>query len=194
MNSMRRRTRILTILLSLVLMLTIAIPAAFADDNVKVSAQEAIQEEGAEVVEESAADPAQNSEEAIGEEADAVEAAEEPQDNITVEEISLDEEEIMQSKAKLAASNINRKILIAGLDNGGRTDLMIILCFTKENEAKIFTVARDTYMQLNPSQKYSIDGKVRDFCKCNRAGAYGGMNVLMTELNRHLDLDIKEYI
>ena len=92
------------------------------------------------------------------------------------------------------SSNINRSILIAGLDNGGRTDLMIVLCFTKENEAKIFTVARDTYMQLNPGKKYSIDGKVRDFCKCNRAGSYGGMDVLMTELNRHLDLNITEYI
>ena len=186
----------MAILLSLALMLTMAIPAAFADDTAQATDAAAVQEESAETAEEIAEDSPQTMDEAADAEAVAEEAAasEEDLNGITVEEISLDEAEIEQSKAKLAASNLGRKILIAGRDDGGRADIMIILCFTKENEAKIFTVARDTYMQLNPKQAYNIDGKARAFCKCNRAASYGGMELLMEELNRHLDLDIKEYI
>ena len=195
MNNMKKCTRIFAILLSMALMLTMAVPIAFAEDTAQVSDAENVQVENTGEAEEYA-DPEQNIDESVDKEVVSEEPADEIQDSITVEEINLDEdspEEIKSKTAKMAASNINRKILIAGTDNGGRADLMIILCFTKENEAKIFTVARDTYMQLNPNKKYNIDGKVRDFCKCNRS-SYDSMDVLLTELNRHLDLDIKEYI
>lgn len=192
---MRRGKHIMAIILSMVLMLTMAAPITFADNTASDADAEVIQTESNETIEDPAEDPAMTAEEAPDEEAVAEEeAADEPQEAVTVDEISLDEEEIAQTKAKLAAGNINRKILITGLDNGGRADIMIVLCFTKENEAKIFTVARDTYMQLNPSKTYTIDGKGRAYFKCNKAAELGGPNVLMNELNRHLDLDIKEYI
>ena len=195
---MKRSTQILSILLSLALMLTLAMPAAFAEDTVQEGDAEAVQAENTVTAEEIAEEPEQIIEETAEEpvKEDAVgQIAEESQDGITVEEISLDEDKIEESKAKVAKSNINRAILIAGLDNGGRTDLILVLCFTKENEAKVFTVARDTYMQLAvPPTKYVVDGKVREFCKCNRASVYGGMDALMKELNRHLDINIKEYI
>ena len=193
MNIMRRGKRILTILLSLALILTMAIPVAFADDTAPVGDAETVQDEGVDTVEAPAADSAQVIDEAAEEEL-VQEEVDADQEAVTVEEISLDEEEIGQSKAKLAANNINRKILICGLDNGGRADLIIILCFTSENEAKIFSVDRDTYMQLNKSHKYTIEGKARDYFKCNKAAELGGMNVLIEELNRHLDLNIKDYI
>lgn len=182
----------MAILLSLALMLTMAIPVTFADDTAQASQAEAVQAESAEETEEPAVDPVQVADEAAEEAPAQEEASEEAQGGITVEEISLDEEDLVQSRAKLA--NVNRAILVAGIDNGGRADIVLILCFTAENKAKLFAVARDTYMQLNPSRKYNVDGKARDFCKCNRAAEYGGLDVLMTELNRHLDLNITEYV
>lgn len=100
----------------------------------------------------------------------------------------------INSKVKKSLSNY-RSILIAGIDNGGRADLIIVFSYNKKTKkAKVVTVSRDTYMQLNNSKKYTINGKKRDFCKCNQAAEYGGMNVLIKELNRHLDLNIREYI
>ena len=107
MNIMRRSKRVLAILLSMALMLSMVMPIAFADDTAQTNEAETVQEDSGE----------------------ATVAAEASQDGITVEEISLDEDEIEQSRAKLAASNINRRILISGLDNHGHSDIMIILCF-----------------------------------------------------------------
>lgn len=88
-----------------------------------------------------------------------------------------------------------RSILIVGTDKGGRADLMIVFSYNKKtNKAKIFSVARDTYMQINNSAAYTIHGKKRDFCKGNLAAEFGGMKVLVKELNRHLDLNIREYV
>lgn len=95
--------------------------------------------------------------------------------------------------AKLDA--LFRTILIAGIDNGHRSDIIIILSLNKKNnECKVFTVARDTLMQLNEKEIYTIDGKARDFCKCNQALRFGDKYVMMRELNRHLDLNIREFI
>ncbi len=172
-NTMKKSTRILAILLSLALMLTMTMPIAFADDTAQDSETGTILSEYPDADEE---------------------ATEGSQNGLTVEELSLNEDEIEGAQTAVAASNINRSILIAGLDNGGRADLILVLCFTAENRAKLFAVARDTYMQLNQSTTYNVDGKGRNFCKCNRAAEYGGIGVLMTELNRLLDLNIKEYI
>ena len=88
-----------------------------------------------------------------------------------------------------------RSILITGIDNEGRADLIIVFSYNqKTNQAKVFTVARDTYMQLNNSKIYTVHGKQREFCKCNQAADYGGMNTLIKALNRHLDLNIREYV
>lgn len=88
-----------------------------------------------------------------------------------------------------------RSILIAGIDNGNRADMLIILSINKNTDkGKIFTVTRDTYMQLDSGKKHVIDDKARVFCKCNRAYEIGNRYTLMKELNRHLDLNIREYI
>lgn len=95
-----------------------------------------------------------------------------------------------------------RTVLIAGIDNGitgidnsGRSDIVLILSLNKKNnECKAFTVTRDVYMQINDEKVYNIQGKNREFCKCNQALSYGDKYVLMREMNRHLDLNIREFI
>ena len=88
-----------------------------------------------------------------------------------------------------------RSILIAGIDNGHRADIQLILCINKETgEARMFTVSRDAYMQIKPNETVTIDDRELEFCKCNRAFEIGDKYDLMTELNRHLDLNIREFI
>lgn len=100
----------------------------------------------------------------------------------------------INSKVKKSLKNY-RSVLIAGIDDGGRADLMIVYSYnTKTKKARVFTVARDTYMQLNDKATYNVHGKKRAFCKCNQAADYGGLETLVRELNRHLDLNIREYI
>ena len=88
-----------------------------------------------------------------------------------------------------------RSILIAGIDNGNRADIQIILCINKEtNEARMFTVTRDAYMQIAHGETVVIGDTELEFCKCNRAYELGDKYDLIKELNRHLDLNIKEFI
>lgn len=88
-----------------------------------------------------------------------------------------------------------RSVLIAGIDNGHRADMLIVLCMNKETEdVKMFTVTRDTYMQIAHGETVTIDDRQYEFCKCNRAYEVGDKYDLMKELNRHLDLNIKEFI
>ena len=88
-----------------------------------------------------------------------------------------------------------RSILIGGIDNGNRADIQLILCINKETgESRMVTVNRDTYMQIAHGETVVIDEREFEFCKCNRAYEVGDKYDLMKELNRHLDLNIKEYI
>lgn len=88
-----------------------------------------------------------------------------------------------------------RMILLLGIDNGGRSDLMMLLSINKNtNEIKSVAVHRDTYMQIAEDGTYTIDGIEREFYKCNRAYKRDGMNGAMKELNRHMDLNIRECI
>lgn len=88
-----------------------------------------------------------------------------------------------------------RTILIAGIDNGHRADIQLVLSINKSTgEAKMFTVARDTYMQIADGEIRTIDDREYEFCKCNRAFETGDKYDLMKELNQHLDLNIKEFI
>lgn len=88
-----------------------------------------------------------------------------------------------------------RSILIAGIDNGHRADIQLILCINETTgDAKMFTVTRDTYMQIAHGETVTIDDREFEFCKCNRAYEIGDKYDLMKELNRHLDLNIKEFI
>lgn len=88
-----------------------------------------------------------------------------------------------------------RCVLLAGIDNGNRADIQIILCMNEESgDIKMFSVTRDTYMQILNGEVISIDGRDYEFCKCNRAYERGDKYALMQELNRHLDLNIREFI
>ena len=88
-----------------------------------------------------------------------------------------------------------RTILIAGIDNGHRADIQLVLSINKDTgEARMFTVTRDTYMQIADGKTRVIDDREYEFCKCNRAFETGDKYDLMKELNQHLDLNIKEFI
>lgn len=88
-----------------------------------------------------------------------------------------------------------RSVLIAGIDNGNRADMLIVLCMNeKTGDIKMFTVTRDAYMQIAHGETVVIDDREYEFCKCNRAYEIGTKYDLMKELNRHLDLNIKEFI
>ena len=219
---MKIRNRIMALLLSMTMIVTSAGVIAFADDSAaqetaeQTAAEELIgdTEEALEAPESAFEDievesvelPAVTEEEAQAEEeaaaaedegvvtggSSAEEAAEAPAAGaakmLTYSAAGI------HSKVKKSLSNY-RSILIAGIDNGGRADLIIVFSYNKKTKkAKVVTVTRDTYMQLNNKKKYTINGKKRDFCKCNQAAEYGGMNTLIKELNRHLDLNIREYI
>lgn len=88
-----------------------------------------------------------------------------------------------------------RNILFAGIDNGHRADIQLILSINEATgESKMFTVTRDAYMQIAHGETVEIDDRELEFCKCNRAFEIGDKYDLMKELNRHLDLNIKEFI
>ena len=88
-----------------------------------------------------------------------------------------------------------RSILIAGIDNGHRADLQMVLCINRETgDSKLFSVSRDAYMQVGHGEKVTIDGRELEFCKSTRAFEIGDKYDLMKELNRHLDLNIEEFI
>ena len=88
-----------------------------------------------------------------------------------------------------------RSILLLGIDNGRRSDLMVVLTINKDtNLIKSVAVHRDTYMQIAEDGTYTIDGVEREFYKCNRAYKRDGINGAMKELNRHMDLNIRECI
>ena len=88
-----------------------------------------------------------------------------------------------------------RNIVLYGLDNNKRSDVILLVSIDKEtHQGKLTTIYRDTYMQLNPDKAYTIQGKERDFFKCNHAYWKGGMLTSMKMLNRHLDLNIRECV
>lgn len=90
-----------------------------------------------------------------------------------------------------------RNVIIYGLDNKNRSDIIMIASLNeKTNKAKLVTVYRDTYMQLNDEETYTFVGgsKSYDFFKCNHAYFKGDKFVAIKELNRHMDLNCRESI
>lgn len=89
-----------------------------------------------------------------------------------------------------------RLIEIAGIDQGPRTDVIFVAALNKKTkEGKLFTVYRDTLMQLSPEGKtYPSSGHEYKFFKCNHAYYYEGKRGSMKMLNAHLDLNIREFL
>ncbi len=83
-------------------------------------------------------------------------------------------------------------IAVFGIDkNGdetdGRSDAMKILSLdTKNNEAKITSLQRDTLIY--------IPGVKQDFEKLNHAYAYGGAKLALQTINYNFDLDLTRYV
>lgn len=88
-----------------------------------------------------------------------------------------------------------RNIVLYGLDNTKRSDVILIVSIDKRTkEGKLWTVYRDTYMQLNDKKIYHFSNGDNDFFKCNHAYKKGGMLTSMRMLNRHLDMNIRECV
>lgn len=89
-----------------------------------------------------------------------------------------------------------RMIEIVGIDEGCRSDVIFVVAINKKtDEAKLFTVYRDTLMKISADgNQYSWGGHLYKYYKCNRSfqkeGNYGSMKML----NSHLDLNIREII
>ena len=85
-----------------------------------------------------------------------------------------------------------RNIALFGIDSredeysrGNRSDCIIILSINnKTNEAKIFSIYRDTYLQI---EGYGLD-------KVTHAYSYGEAPLALKTLNTNLDLNIKEFV
>lgn len=96
-----------------------------------------------------------------------------------------------------AALSDYRNVLIFGLDNKHRSDIILLASINKQtDQVKILTVWRDTLMQLNDKEQYTIKSinKKMDFFKCNHAYCKGDMYVAIKEFNRHMDLNCRECI
>ncbi|MDD6096656.1 MAG: LCP family protein [Firmicutes bacterium] len=90
-----------------------------------------------------------------------------------------------------------RNILIYGIDEGNRSDIVIVAGIDKDTqEVKLESVYCDTYMQLNDEQVYAVgdNDAEYDFYRCNEAYSQGGITVATKEFNRHLDLNCREYV
>lgn len=89
-----------------------------------------------------------------------------------------------------------RSVAFFGIDNGGRSDIILIICINEENnDAKIFPVQRDTYMKVAENDSgINVNGQNYVYFKCNQAyknlSGYGAMAML----NRHMDLNIRECV
>lgn len=84
-----------------------------------------------------------------------------------------------------------RTIALFGIDNGERSDIVIIISFNKETgEARLASVVRDTYMRVKEA-----DGDTPPvFTRCNTGYESGGKYEAMKVLNTNLDLNIRECI
>ena len=89
-----------------------------------------------------------------------------------------------------------RNIIICGIDNKHRSDVMMIASINKSsNKVTLFNIYRDTYMQLKKGEPYTVsNGVSREFFKCNHAYKYGGKMAALKEVNLNLDLNCREII
>lgn len=108
---------------------------------------------------------------------------------------SIDENAIgIDEKTEDDLSNY-RNIALLGIDSreddyglGNRSDCIIIASINKKtNNVKLFSVYRDTYLQLEENGTTRLD-------KVTHAYSYGGAQNALLALNTNLDLNIKEYI
>lgn len=84
-----------------------------------------------------------------------------------------------------------RLIALFGIDNGSCNDINIIISLNKnDGTAKVFSVIRDTYMQVNEA----TDDTSAEYRRCNVSYVRGGKYEAMKVLNRNLDLNIRECI
>ena len=110
--------------------------------------------------------------------------------------VGINKEEITINNGINSQISTYRNIALLGLDtrddtyNGSRSDgIMIISINESNNDVKITSVYRDTYLDIknNNSNNIFLD-------KITHAYAYGGAKLSMNALNRNLDLNITEFV
>lgn len=72
--------------------------------------------------------------------------------------------------------------------------IMILSVNTKTDEAKIVSVYPSAYMQLTDGKPYKFRGKDTEFYRCGSVWPKGGMTAAVKELNRNMDLSIRECV
>ena len=88
-----------------------------------------------------------------------------------------------------------RTYLITGIDDGKRSDIMLILTVNEETgKAAMTSVDRDAYMQVKDGEPVTVDGNEYVFFKCNRSYKNGGIYCILKELNSHMDLNMRDCI
>ncbi len=114
---------------------------------------------------------------------------------IEIKEEQINENEIGISETAEEQLEEYRNIAILGIDSraddyglGNRSDCMIIANINrKNNEIKLISVYRDTYMQVVENGTTKLD-------KVTHAYSFGGAQNALLALNTNLDLNIREYI
>jgi len=110
--------------------------------------------------------------------------------------VGINKDEITINNGINSQISTYRNIALLGLDtredtyNGSRSDgIMIISINESNNDVKITSVYRDTYLDIknNNSNNIFLD-------KITHAYAYGGAKLSMNALNRNLDLNITEFV
>lgn len=88
-----------------------------------------------------------------------------------------------------------RNIMIYGIDNKSRSDIMLVFSINKNtNKVKLFTIYRDTYLEMNDESILNFGGIEYKYFKCNHGYFKYGMDNSLKTLNRQLDLNIHEAI
>lgn len=94
-------------------------------------------------------------------------------------------EDIMKDYKNIALLGIDSRY--NDLDTANRTDCIIIASINeKTNEAKLYSIYRDTYMEMTLNNKTFLN-------KINQA-YYGGVENTLKTINQNLDLNISEYV
>ena len=131
---------------------------------------------------------------------DALSALQKPANILSTSSISSNSVLGISSEGDKLTSAGYRSILIMGIDNGRRSDILIVLVLKKNSsgtyDGKIFTVPRDTYLAVQKSNggNVVVNGVSTGYCRANQAYANDGKIAAMRMLNRNLDLNIKECI
>lgn len=106
--------------------------------------------------------------------------------NIDDDDIGVFENDNLKNYTNIALLGIDSRKDDYGV--GNRSDTIMIMSINNKTQAiKIFSVYRDTYLQVEENNQKKLD-------KVTHAYAYGGAKNTLLALNTNLDLNIKKYV